>query len=824
MQEIQYQGEMLWPGYVGYAMVALAFGGALLTLLANLHRFYRGDDPQNSWLRLARRGFYGHALGILGIIVMMFYLIYHHAFEYHYIWSHSSLSLPTHYMISAFWEGQEGSFLLWAFWHAVLGLLLIRFAGKHWEAPVMSVVALAQITLVSMLLGISVGEAQIGSNPFILLRDAMSDAPIFNQANYLSFIKDGQGLNPLLQNYWMVIHPPILFLGFAATIVPFAYAIAGLMRGAYGEWVKPALPWAAFGAGILGAGILMGGAWAYEALNFGGYWAWDPVENAALVPWLMLVAGLHTMVIYNRTGRALITSLFFIAGSFLLVLYATFLTRSGILGDSSVHSFTDLGLSGQLLAFILIFLSLTAGLLVWRWKHIPAVGQEESLTSREFWMFVGAWVLVISSFQVILSTSIPVFNKIPGLNLAPPTDPIHHYNKFQLPFALVVALLTGAGQYFRYRKTGTGVLTRRLLVSGGTAVVLSVGAIYLFDLSNILYIALLATGVYALVGNAEILGRQLLSRKLGFSGASVAHIGFALLLIGALVSSAKQDVISINRAGVDYGEGFDDQAKRENIFLPKGKRVQMANYLVTYMGDSASAPNTYYKVRYERLNQSGDVVETFVLKPHAQINPDMGGLIASPDTRHYANQDIYTHVTSVPKKDAQEEDASYTRLGNRLVKLGDTLHVKDYIVEVKSIDQDPDSSRIPFETFDVAVAMKLLVHSADGSYPAEPIFVVQGGTIHHVEDEVSQAGLRFVFESVRPAEDQLELAIWKKDQEVPDYIIMKAIVFPWINLLWAGSVLMVVGFTISMVQRRRELKRKTTRKRVSQKTSSTQAA
>ena len=804
--QVQYQGEDLIPGYVGYAMVAMAFGGALLTMLAYLHRFFRGDDPQNSWQTLARRGFYAHSFGILGIIVTLFYLIYQHAFEYHYIWSHSSNALPTHYMISAFWEGQEGSFLLWSFWHAVLGLLLIRFAGKQWEAPVMSVVALAQITLVSMLLGVPLGGTTIGSNPFILLRDAMPEAPIFQQANYLSFLKDGQGLNPLLQNYWMVIHPPVLFLGFASTIVPFAYAIAGLMKGAYGEWVRPALPWAAFSAGILGTGVLMGGAWAYEALNFGGYWAWDPVENAALVPWLMLVAGMHTMVIYHRTGRALITSMFFISGTFLLVLYATFLTRSGVLGDSSVHSFTDLGLSGQLLAFIMIFLALTVGLLVWRWKNIPVVGQEESLTSREFWMFVGAWVLVISSFQVVLSTSIPVFNKIPGLNLAPPTDPIHHYNKFQLPFAIVVTLLTGVGQYFRYRKTSTATLTRRLLLSAGIAALLSVGAVFLFDLQNVLYVALLAGGVYALVGNAEILIRQMASKKLGFSGSSVAHIGFALLLIGALVSSARQDVISINRAGVDYGEGFDDQQKRENIFLPKGQRVQMANYLVTYVGDSTSAPNTYYKVRYERLDEQGDIAETFTLKPHAQINPDMGGLIASPDTRHYANQDIYTHVTSVPKKDANADEASFTRLGNRNVQVGDTLHVKNAIVEVKGVNTDPSTEKMPFDDYEIAVEMKLLVHGESGSYNANPIFVVRNGNIHHVKDEAEEAGLRFVFENVKPEKDQLELAIWKKDDEVPDYVIMKAIVFPWINLLWAGSVLMVVGFAIATLQRRRELK------------------
>src|SRR5688500_16236542 len=154
----------------------------------------------------------------------------------------------------------------------------------------------------------------------------------------------------------MVIHPPVLFLGFASTIVPFAFAMGGLWHKRYGEWVRPAMPWMVFSGMLLGTGILMGGAWAYEALSFGGFWAWDPVENGSLVPWIILIAGLHTMMIYRARKSALLSSYIFVTLTFLLILYATFLTRSGVLGDSSVHSFTDLGLSGQLLLFMFAFI------------------------------------------------------------------------------------------------------------------------------------------------------------------------------------------------------------------------------------------------------------------------------------------------------------------------------------------------------------------------------------------------------------------------------------------------------------------------------------
>ena len=203
-----------------------------------------------------------------------------------------------------------------------------------------------------MLLGVYIGTYKVGGNPFILLRDTLA-GPIFQRANYLDFIKDGNGLNVLLQNYWMVIHPPTLFLGFASTIVPFSFTIASLWKRDYTGWVKAALPWTLFSTMILGIGILMGGAWAYEALSFGGFWAWDPVENASLVPWLTLVAGLHVLVAYRSSGYGLVAVYMLFITTFILILYSTFLTRSGILGNTSVHAFTDLGMSGHLLFFML---------------------------------------------------------------------------------------------------------------------------------------------------------------------------------------------------------------------------------------------------------------------------------------------------------------------------------------------------------------------------------------------------------------------------------------------------------------------------------------
>ena len=192
------------------------------------------------------------------------------------------------------------------------------------------------------------------------------------------FIIEGKGLNPLLQNFWMQIHPPILFVGFAMSAVPFAFANASLIKNDYRDWVKQSLPWLLVGTMVLGLAIMLGGYWAYGILGWGGYWGWDPVENSSLIPWLVGVASVHTMLIQKKTqssggaGRFVKTNIILSMLVYILVLYSTFLTRSGILGDSSVHSFAEPGMLVYLLLviFMLTFLIMGIGGFIYRWKSL----------------------------------------------------------------------------------------------------------------------------------------------------------------------------------------------------------------------------------------------------------------------------------------------------------------------------------------------------------------------------------------------------------------------------------------------------------------------
>ncbi|WP_353184758.1 cytochrome c biogenesis protein CcsA [Parapedobacter lycopersici] len=811
--DINYVGENLLPGQIGQFFVILSFGSALLAAIS--YYFAAVNKADRSWFRIARLSFWLNAIAVVGIGSSLFYIIYNHQFEYHYAWSHSSKSLPTHYIISSFWEGQEGSFWLWMFWQVVLGVVLV-FRAKSWESPVMAVVMLCQLVLGSMLIGIVILGERVGSSPFILLREAMQ-APIFSDPNYLSMITDGRGLNPLLQNYWMVIHPPTLFLGFASMIVPFAYAVAGLWQKRYKEWIGPGLPWALFAVMVLGAGIIMGSFWAYEALNFGGFWAWDPVENASIIPWFTLIAAVHVMVAYKNSGHSYFTATFLVMVSFVLVIYASYLTRSGILGETSVHSFTDLGLFWQLIAFNIIFLGIMVGMLVVHKKYMPSTKKEEEIYSREFWLFIGALVLTVACVQIIASTSIPVFNAVFGTSVAPPVDPVQHYNKWQAGFAVVVGILSAFTQFMKYRRMDVRKFYIAALASLIGALVLTAVLVYVTKVyTNFMYILMVFAATYAIVANGQILG-EAIRGKWKLAGSSIAHIGFGLLLIGALVAAATNEVISLNSSGYIAVAGFDQVEKPgENLFLTENEPVQMGNYRITYVGDSIAPPNVYYKINYEEIDdETGRVVDRFQLRPFAQNNPSMGGLIGTPDTRHYLTHDVYTLITAAMSEthmlaqgsnereglDAYEEPAVYE------TNIGDTLRYRNGYIVVAGINRDATVENIPKGENDVVVGLNLEVYAADGEkYQVEPIFLIKDGSTYDFSKDVSDQGLRFRFSNIMPDKDKLELMVYQKPLPEKKWIVFKAIKFPYINFFWCGTVIMTIGFLLSIFRRNKEIK------------------
>ncbi len=815
--DVNYVGEHLLPGQIGQFFIVLSFGAAILSCIS--YFFATRHPEESSWKKLARIGFWINAVSVVAIGATLFYIIYNHLFEYNYAWAHSSKTLPTYYIISSFWEGQEGSFWLWMFWQTVLGAILL-FKAKSWESSVMTFVMLCQAFLASMLVGVELFGLRIGSSPFILLREAM-DIPIFKQANYLSLITDGNGLNPLLQNYWMVIHPPTLFLGFASMIVPFAYATGALWTRRYKEWINAALPWALFAVMILGAGIIMGSFWAYEALNFGGFWAWDPVENASIIPWFTLIAAVHVMIAYKNSGHSYFTATFLAMISFVLVIYASYLTRSGILGETSVHSFTDLGMSGQLILFNVVFLIIMVVFLAVKKKEMPITEKDEDIYSREFWLFIGALVLTVACAQIIASTSIPVFNKIFGTKVAPPLEPIQHYNKWQSGFAVIVMIMTGFTQFLKYKRTDSRKFLASTVASLVIALLLTAAITYITKTySNLIYMLITFSSTFCILANIRVLG-DAFKGKWKLAGSSVAHIGFGLLLIGAMVAAATNEVISVNNTGYIAVSGFDKVEKPgDNLFLTEGQPVQMGEYKITYIGDSIVAPNTYYKIKYERVDEeTGKVKEEFILQPFAQNNAKMGGLIGTPATKHYITHDIYTLITAAAAESQAQhaqvaaEDKTgfedYEEPATYQVNIGDTLRYRNGYYVIEGLNRDAHLEKIPKGPNDIMVGLKIKVFAADNKqYEVQPIYLIKDGGVYDFNKDVTEQGLKFRFTGIKPDQDKLEIMVYQKPLPEKKWVVFKAIKFPYINFFWCGTIVMTIGFIMSIVRRNKEQKRK----------------
>jgi cytochrome c-type biogenesis protein CcmF len=813
--DIAYQGEHLIPGHLGQFFIILAFGSALFATISYYFATTNTNKFDGSWLWMGRLGYFVNAISVIGIGACLFYIIYNNLFEYHYAWAHSSRTLPVYYIISSFWDGQEGSFWLWAFWQAVLGNILI-WKAKSWEKPVMTVIALAQTLLTSFLLGIEIFGARIGSSPFILLRQAL-EGPIFSRPDYLSFIKDGNGLNPLLQNYWMIIHPPILFLGFASMIVPFSYAVAGLWQKRYKEWIQPAIPYSLFAVMVLGTGVIMGSRWAYESLNFGGFWAWDPVENAAFIPWLTLIGAVHVMIVYKNTGHAYFTATFLTLISFVLVLYASFLTRSGILGDTSVHAFTDLGMFWHLVVDAAVFFTIALVLLIVRWKELPISKKEEETYSREFWIFVGSVFLALSCLQLVVVTSIPVWNAMFKTHIAPPTNPVTLYNVFQAGFAVVVTLLAGITQFLKYKKTDTTRFFITTLIYFVFSALIAGLIVYITGVYKlrIVFSLVMFGAVYSILANSKVLA-DAFKGKIKLAGSAVAHIGFGLIMVGALISAGTSKVISDNTAGDDYGAEFaKGNNPKENIMLYKYQPVKMGNYTVTYVGDSIVSPNHYFKVDYKRLDASGKILEEFMLKPNSQSNPKMG-LVSSPDTKHYLFHDLYTHISMAPQEafgapdevghDQVDDDKNYNPPVPHVVAVGDTIPYRDGYIILESLNKEAHVENIPLTANDVAVGAMLKVVAHGKTYVAEPIYMIKNGSVFDFARKVDDAGLKLRFSKIIPDKSKVEITVYDQPESKRPYIVMRAIEFPYINFLWAGTVIMVIGFLLSIFRRKKELK------------------
>lgn len=699
------------PGFVAIFLALVATGAAGFCYL---HTYLAAATGKKRTGALAYGTLFYRlaALGIAAAAVYLYYLILSDNFHFAYVYGYSARDLALPYKISVFWAGQEGSFLLWAVLHACFGLMLAR---RH--APgTMAVYSGLQLMLLAALLA---------KSPFMALAVLRPD---------------GFGLNPLLQDPWMVVHPPVIFLGYALLAVPFATALDALMTGRHKEWVDMALPWTLGAWCALGAGIFIGAYWAYKVLGWGGYWAWDPVENASLIPWLACGALLHLLLLARVSLAAVKPAYFAAQAGFVLVLYGTFLTRSGILSNFSTHSFADEGIGGLLAGFIAITAAVALVILIIRWPRLPAGAAVPAWSSRECFLAAAALLFAALDLVVLVGTSAPLVTMLSG---RPQSVGVAFYNITTLPLAALLAAALAAGTLFGWGAGSGGLFRRYRWALLAAAAVF--GLVAKTGLPGVL--PPVAVGLAAAAGAASVLA---LRHGLINQPAGITHIGFAVALIGIVVSSCGSQSTTLS--------------------LTVGAPQQVYGTDITYLGEQVQSDGRGLWQNF-RL---GDAA----VQPYTKLK-DGQPVAREPGILHGLLADLYIAPLAKQQADPYQQLVLHKR---ETVKAGDlTVNWRDLTMTSAGFGGD------------IRVAAALTVTVAGSSQAITAELVGRNGQFAAVPVEALER-YELVLTAVNTREDRVEIGV--RDMLAPPpppRIDVEVSRKPLINLVWLGALLVTGG-------------------------------
>jgi cytochrome c-type biogenesis protein CcmF len=562
MNELGSLGIVAALAFAAYAVVAGTLGGKL-----------RSSRLTTS----AERATLAFFVTLTLAVIALEYLILTNDFHNAYVAEHSNRDLLTFYKVAALWAGQEGSLLFWTWLlsiYSALAILLNRKKNRQ---------------LMPYMVAVLMGTGAFFSSLVLFVANPFQELALASAAGMQPFTPpDGNGLNPVLQYHSMVIHPPMLYLGYVGMVVPFAFAMAALITRQLGDnWIRTTRRWTMVPWMLLGLGILLGGNWAYAVLGWGGYWGWDPVENASLLPWLSGTAFLHSVMIQEKRGMLKVWNVVLVITTFFLSIFGTFLTRSGIV--SSVHAFAQSSIGPFFAVFLCIIVFFSVTLLFLRLDHLKSENKLDSLVSRESGFLFNNWILLALVFAVLWGTLFPLISK--AVQNVTVTVGAPFFNKTAIPMGLLLLFLTGAGPLLAWRKTSFQSLKRNFLVplviagvSGAILLVAGVRHFYAWmTLCLSIFVAVCILGEFwkgartrmktAGENFAQAL-YNLTMRNTRRYGGYVVHLGIVFLFIGFA------------------GLAFKTQAKG---LMREGDLLRVRNYLLRCDGlVSGDTPNYEY--------------------------------------------------------------------------------------------------------------------------------------------------------------------------------------------------------------------------------------
>jgi cytochrome c-type biogenesis protein CcmF len=613
----------------GSVAMNLAFGFSILTVLTLF--LYNKNGDERLFLTGQRL-----ALGIsffvfLATFILAYQLVQSN-FDIDYVARYTSLETPVVYKISALWAGQSGSLLFWLFILSIYTtIVILQNQQKHNSLMPWVIITLAIVQMFFLVL------TNYVTNPF-----KPTDADFI--------VSNGNGLNPLLQNVTMATHPPTLYLGYVGFSVPFGFAISAMInRDTSPLWIQSIRRWALVSWLFLSIGIILGGWWAYRELGWGGYWAWDPVENASFMPWLTATAFVHSIIIQEKKDMLRVWNMALIIITFTLCIFGTFLTRSGVM--SSVHSFTGSSLGPIFLTFVFSIMIVSFGMMYFRRNELRSTKKMESFTSRESGFLFNNMVFVVMCFAVFWGTLFPVFSEaIRGtkITVGPP-----FFNQINIPIGLILLALTGIGPLLAWRKTGKKSLIRNFTFPIITGLIVAI-LLLIIGLRGAVVISFsLGAFVTATITTEFTRGIQARRKKFNESiitalikmvsknrsryGGYVVHLGIVFMFVGFT------------------GHAFD-QEKEFSLKVGESNHVAGYNFKLIQMSET-ERPNHYAWISDLRVtNDEGKFVTN--LHPEKRIyfhrNPDPNRRQPHSELDIYTtmNRDIYSIFSGVDSENS----------------------------------------------------------------------------------------------------------------------------------------------------------------------------
>jgi len=798
---------------VGSIVLTLALAFSIISMIMYFLNF-RGYKNTINYARIAY-----HGMAVLVIVgsAILWYAILTHQYQYKYVYGYSNNSLSGFPLASSFWGGQEGSFMLWLLFTAIVGIILQSYTSKRGdlEPRVMAVFTLATSFLLVMVspwfknpfeyiwamptfLKIEHLNSNFFNLPFMqsfFFTDQSSNQGFIRiDSEFVSlltgsgvslnqFIIDGKGLNPQLLNFWMQIHPPILFIGFSMATVPFAFAIAALMKNDYNHWVKQAFPWLLAGMGILGLGIMLGGYWAYEMLGWGGYWAWDPVENSSLIPWLVGVAGIHTLLVQRKSqlqggiGKYAKTNLILCILTYVLVLYSTFLTRSGVLGDASVHSFVDPGMIVYLflVLFIGTFTLLGFGMIAFRWKTLnEKIEEADSLLSRELALFTAMIILIASAIIVLVGTSAPIFGQ---------SVDTFFYNEMHLPLAIIIMFLNGMSLLIKWKRSNTNEVMKKSLYSVLGAVVFTVALIIFGNVNDVMIILLSLTTAFALFVNIDI-AIKIVKGNMKMLGAYVSHIGIALFILGIIGSAV-------------YSEEVD-------IDLIKNTPKKAFGYEMTFTEIYPIENNTKWAFNVDVKKGNSEHKMT----PVMYMSDFNNSLVREPAILSLLTRDIYLSPLGYDEG-KQTEQSGHNHVS---LKKGNSTEFEGAVITFSRFDLGAETMQAMSEGKDFQMGAVFVIEKNGNKTETELFRKVKSGEVEFTSYQSKEMNLKI--DLINLTAGNVEIALSKADggeesetsvqTQKSEVLTVTASIKPFINLVWIGVGVMVLGFFVAVSRRLKE--------------------